>query len=125
MIKAIILPVFPANARTSAKFRTPARYTNTGETDISGFLLMQVEYYNGTDWVLDLVVINDTSPRVINRSCELGLDTLFNGLMSVGDLGFGDGMYRVYAAFCDADGEVLMAGESKLEDWWCFEVDLI
>jgi len=115
------------NVSNVFKFYTglQSKISNTGETDIKGLLLMQVDYWNGSDWVKDLVVINDSSPRIINKSSELGLDTVFNGLLSTGDLGFGDGTYRVYACFCDPDGEVLVVDETMLEAWWSFELDMV
>jgi len=54
----------------------------------------------------------------------LALDIIFNGLVSTDDLTHGDGTYRVYAAFRDPDGDVLVCDdESLLEAWWEFEVD--
>ena len=73
----------------------------------------------------DQVVIDDTTPRVLNASGVLGLDTVFNGLLDTGDLHYGDGEYRVYAALCDPYGDVLVTGDSALEAWWTFELDLV
>ena len=101
-----------------------SKISNTGSTNLSGYLLMQVEFLNGSNWTLDQVVIDDMSPRTINSSSELGLDTLFNGLICTGDLGFGDGVYRVYAAFRDPDGEVLVVDDALLEARWSFELDM-
>jgi hypothetical protein len=104
---------------------TQSKLVNTGTTDIKGYLLMQVEYWNGTSWITDQVVIDDASPRTLNASGVLGLDTVFNGLLDMGDLSYGDGEYRVYAALCDSYGEVLVTGDSALEAWWTFELDLV
>lgn len=104
---------------------TQSKLVNTGETAFRGYLLMQAEYWNGTSWITDQIVIDDVSPRVLNASGVLGLDTVFNGLLDTGELHYGDGSYRMYAAFCDPDGEVLVANDSKLESWWTFELDLI
>jgi len=55
----------------------------------------------------------------------LALDTIFNGLVNTSNLSeFGDGTYRVYAAFRDPDGDVLVCDdETVLEAWYEFEVD--
>jgi len=103
-----------------------SKIVNTGSTNISGYLLMQIHFYNTstTSWVVDLDVINETSPRIINISQQLGLDTIFNGLVNTNDLSYGDGTYRVYAAFRDPDGDVLVCDdETALEAWWKFEVE--
>lgn len=74
--------------------------------------------------MFDTGVIDDATPRTIESSEELSLDTIFNGLVSTGDLNNEDGTYRVYAAFRDPDEDVLMVDDSKkLETWWTFEVD--
>ena len=91
---------------------------NTGSTIISGFLLIQVQYYNTTleSWVVANDTINETNMRTINSSEMLGLDTFFNGnvnssyLLSL----FGNGTYRVYAAFRDPDGNVLVCDDDSL-----------
>jgi hypothetical protein len=55
----------------------------------------------------------------------LGLDTVFNGLVSTGDLSNGNGTYRVYAAFCSPGGSVLVTDdEIVLAAWYEFEVNL-
>ncbi len=54
----------------------------------------------------------------------MALDIIFNGLVSTDDLTHGDGTYRVYAAFRDPDGDVLICDdETVLEAWYEFEVD--
>ncbi|PNX47480.1 MAG: hypothetical protein BV459_04355, partial [Thermoplasmata archaeon M11B2D] len=73
-----------------------SKIENTGETDISGYLLMQVQYYNETteNWIVDNDTVNETTPRIINSSCQLGLDTIFNGQVRASDLAHGTGTYR-------------------------------
>ena len=64
-------------------------------------------------------LVQKTSPRTINISEQLALDIIFNGLVSTDDLTHGDGTYRVYAAFRDPDGDVLVFDdESLLVAWW-------
>jgi len=105
-----------------------SKIVNTGSTNFSGYLLIQVQYSapGGPEgnWVVDNDTINETAPRTINAGCQLGLDTIFNGLVSTDDLTHGDGTYRVYAAFRDPDGNVLFCDdETLLEACWEFEVD--
>ncbi|VVB59908.1 Uncharacterised protein [uncultured archaeon] len=97
---------------------------NTGSTNISGFLLIQLQYYNTsqTAWVVDFDAICDF--RVINTSETLGLDTVFNNLVNSDDLSYGNGLYRVYAALVSPDGEVLVGdGGVRLEASYEFEVE--
>jgi hypothetical protein len=103
-----------------------SKIVNSGGTNLSGYLLIQVQYYNETseNWVVDNDTINETTPRTINASDTLALDLIFNGLVNTSDLTNGDGTYRVYAAFRDPNGDVLICNdESLLETWYEFEVD--
>jgi len=101
-----------------------SKIVNSGDTDFSGYLLIQVQYNNSGTWVVDNDTINETTPRTINASDTLALDLIFNGLVNTSDLTNGDGTYRVYAAFRDPDGDVLICDdESLLEAWYEFEVD--
>jgi hypothetical protein len=91
-----------------------SKIKNTGSTDISGYLLMQVHFYNETteSWVVVDDTINETTTRTINASAQLGLDTIFNDLVDTSNLsGFGNGTYRIYAAFWDPDGNVLVCDD--------------
>jgi hypothetical protein len=93
-----------------------SKIKNSGSTDIKGYLSMQVHFYNNSSstWEVALDTINETSPRTINASGQLGLDTIFNGLVNTSNLsGFGNGTYRVYAAFRDPVGNVLKASSSS------------
>jgi len=101
-----------------------SKLVNTGSTNLSGFLLIQLQYYNTSqaEWVDDFDVVYDF--RVINTSETLGLDTLFNDLVNSDDLSYGDGLYRVYTAFVDPFGEVLICdGGAKLEAVYEFEIE--
>jgi len=87
-----------------------SKIKNTGSTDIKGYLLIQVHYYNETseDWVVVDDIINETTPRTINSSEQFGLDTVFNGLVNTQNLSsFGNGTYCIYAAFRDPEGSIL------------------
>ena len=87
---------------------------NNGVTNFSGYLLMQIQYYDSGDWVLDYEVINESSTRTIAIGGQLGLDTIFNDLISTDDLSNGNGLYHVYAAFRDPNGNILI-GDDEAE----------
>ena len=112
-----------------------SKIVNTGSADISGYLLIQVHYYNTSisNWTVADDTINETSMRTLagtggygnNSSSVLGLDTLFNGLVNTSSLldSFGNGTYRVYVAFRDPDGDVLICDdESLLETTYQFTI---
>jgi hypothetical protein len=108
-----------------------SKIKNTGSTDIKGYLLMQIHYWNETSetWIVDDDTINESTSRIVTSGSEFGLDTVFNGEVwtggeTSGDLSFGYGTYRVYACFCDSDGNVLVCDdESLLESWYEFEFE--
>jgi len=100
-----------------------SKIENTGETNISGYLLMQVQYYNETseNWILDIEVVNQSITQRINVSEQLGLDKFFNGEVQTNDLTYGDGTYRVYTAFRDPEGNILRTDDDiDLVSWWQF-----
>ena len=102
-----------------------SKIKNNGSTNISGYLLIQVQFYTGTKWVVADDTVNETTPRIINAGDQLGLDTIFNGKVETQNLlaGCGNGTYRVYAAFRDPDGNVLVCDdESLMEDSYEFTV---
>jgi hypothetical protein len=108
-----------------------SKIVNTGSHSFKGYLLMQVQFYNTTtgNWTVADDTINETSPRIINYNgtsdAILALDTIFNGNVSSSDLldSFGDGTYRIYAAFRDPDGDVLVCDdESLLETTYEFSI---
>jgi hypothetical protein len=104
-------------------YRNQSKIKNAGSTDIQGYLLIQVHYYDShhEEWVVDSDVINETSPRTISSGNQLALDTIFNGLLRVSDLTFGTGTYRVYTAFRDPEGNILRTNDAvDLEAWWEF-----
>ena len=103
-----------------------SKIENTGSTNISGYLLMHVQFWNETigEWVVDDDTVNETTPRVINSSDQLALDTIFNVcLVNTNDLSYGNGTYRVYAAFRDPDGNILKCDdETELVATYEFDV---
>ena len=93
--------------------------------NFSGFLLIEVDFLEGEDWVLDTVVVDETNMSTVTVGGCLGLDTVFNGLVSTDDLSHGSGAYRVYAAFRDPDGDVLVCDDdSLLEATYEFTVNI-
>ncbi len=95
-------------------FNNQSKINNTGSTDIKGYLLIQVQFYkSGTGWIVDNDTVHETTPRTITASHQFGLDTVFNGKIKRNDLKNGNGMYRIYAAFRDPDGNILVGSDLK------------
>jgi len=104
-------------------YRNQSKIKNIGSTDIKGYLLIQVQFYNTSEdkWVLDNDTVNEVSARTINTGEQLALDTIFNGHVRASDLTHGTGTYRVYAAIRDPEGNILKTNTgSELEAWWQF-----
>jgi hypothetical protein len=104
-------------------YRNQSKIKNTGTTDIKGYLLIQVQFYNTSrgKWLLDNGFVNETSPRTIASGSQLALDTIFNGNIRASDLQHGAGTYCIYTAFRDPEGNILKANNGKeLAAWWQF-----
>jgi len=107
------------NISSVYKFYTgcQSKIVNSGSTNISGYLVMQVQIWNSTDeeWIIADDTIRDASPRTINSGDTLGLDTIFNGNVSTNYLlyYYGNGTYRVYVSFCDSDDNVLVCDDDS------------
>jgi hypothetical protein len=104
-------------------YRNQSKIKNTGSTNIKGYLLIQVQFYNTSQskWLVDNDTINETSARTITSGSQLELDTVFNGKIRASNLQHGTGTYRVYAAFRDPDGNILRTNDDvDLEAWWQF-----
>jgi len=104
-------------------WQTQSKIKNTGSTNIKGYLLIQIQFYNTglSSWVVDNDTVNETSPRTITSGSQLGLDTVFNGHIRASDLTHGNGRYRIYAAFRDPDGNVLRTCAGvELKAYWEF-----
>jgi parallel beta-helix repeat protein len=109
-------------------YRNQSKIKNTGSTDISGYLLMQIHYYNSSQqiWDVDYTVIKESTPRIINSSEQLALDLIFNDLVNTWNLSNRNGTYRVYAAFRDPNGYVLRCDDdSYLEASYDFQVSFV
>jgi hypothetical protein len=104
-------------------YRNQSKIKNTGSTDIKGYLLIQVQFYNTSQskWLVDNDTVNETASRTINSGSQLGLDTIFNGRIRASNLQHGTDNYRVYAAFRDPGGNILKTNSgSELKAWWQF-----
>jgi len=103
-----------------------SKIENTGSTNFTGYLLMQIEYYNtsSSTWVLEQEVLNETTLRTINGSDVLALDTIFNPYnVSTSSFTNGDGTYRIYVAFRNPDGNILVTdNETELMATYEFTV---
>jgi hypothetical protein len=95
-------------------YRNQSKIKNTGSTDIMGYLLIQVLYYNTSQskWLVEDDTINETTPRTITSGNQLALDTVFNGLLQASDLTHGTSVsYGVYTTFRDPDGNILKTND--------------
>ena len=103
-----------------------SKIKNTGSTNISGYLCIQIHYYNTTsqNWTIIGDPVNETTLRTITNGGQFGLDTVFNGIVNTQDLSdIGNGTYRVYAAIRDLIGNVLVVDdETKLEATYEFTI---
>jgi hypothetical protein len=99
-----------------------SKISNLGSTSFKGYLLIQVKYFDDTmepaSWIVANNTVVEDIARVIGVSEQFGLDTVFNDIVNTTDLldSYGEGLYRVYAAFRDPDGDVLVCdNDSMLE----------
>jgi hypothetical protein len=103
-----------------------SKIVNTGSTDIQGYLLIQVQYYNSSNntWIMADDTVNESFPRTIEAGGVLALDSLFNGKVNTSNLSsFGNGTYRIYAVFRDHDYNVLVCDdESELIATYEFKI---
>jgi hypothetical protein len=99
-----------------------SKIVNTGNHDISAYVLISIEFYNATssEWILDHDVL--FTYVTINKDEELGLDTLFNGLVNTSYLSFGSGTYRVNVSLMDPYFNILVCGDNELVATYEFEV---
>jgi hypothetical protein len=105
------------------EYSNQSKIKNTGSTNITGYLLMQVQYLEDKEWMVDHNTVDEASPRTIPVGDQLALDEIFNGLVNTDDLTYGSGTYRVYAAFRGPEGDVLVCDDdSLLEAWYEFTV---
>jgi len=102
--------------KLSIFYRNQSKIKNVGSTDIKGYLKIQVQYYCDAinQWIVDHTTVAEDTPRTINADEYLALDGIFNGKVNSSNLIFWNGTYRVYAALCDPDGNVLRSNDGTL-----------
>jgi hypothetical protein len=113
-INSFEYPLTGHQPRLVIAYRNQSKIKDNGSTNIKGYLLIQVQYLYENNWITVEDVINETSPRTITVGNQLPLDTIFNGLMDTSDLRFGNGTYRVYAAFRDPNGDALICNDNQI-----------
>jgi len=101
-----------------------SKIKNTGSTDIKGYLLFEVHFYNETseEWEMHLTH-REPVPRTIKSGEQLGLDTVFNGNLSTSELSIGNGTYRIYTALMGDEWNILkIDNDTELIATYEFEV---
>lgn len=90
-------------------YRNQSKIKNTGISDIKGYLLIQVQQFDSRSGTWKTVddTIDEQTPRTITHGNQLALDSIFNGRVNTHFLP-GSGLYRVYAAFQDPLGNILV-----------------
>jgi hypothetical protein len=105
---------------------------NTGTESLSGFLVMKVMRLNGSLEVCACenasTIVDDLAagtPRAIGGNTVLALDTIWNAApWSTGSSK--DGMYAVYVAFTDAQGDIIYGGnDTELEASDEFSIEVV
>jgi len=96
---------------------------NTGSTNIKGYLQIRIDYNNSGSWILEDNTIDENTPRTINSGDHLKLDVIFNDIVNTSvNLSHGTGMYRVYVALRDPDGNVLKNDDgSDISAYYVFQ----
>ncbi|MDD5417160.1 MAG: hypothetical protein PHU12_04255, partial [Candidatus Aenigmarchaeota archaeon] len=90
-----------------------SKVQNNGTYNISFYLLMKTQRFNAGSWVDEDIVVNDSASstlRTVNTSSLLKLDAgIWNAAAyNSSNLSGGDGIYRVYVALQDTNGNVLV-----------------
>ncbi|UCF13476.1 MAG: hypothetical protein JSW06_04255 [Thermoplasmatales archaeon] len=91
-----------------------SKIENTGSTNFSGYLKIQIRYYSECFNItaVDNTIIEETTPRTINATEQLALDTIMNGLVNSSNLTYGNGTYHIFVSFTDPDGNVLVCNNN-------------
>lgn len=94
---------------TLTPFENQSRLDNNGTTNASCYLQMKTQFWNGSTWIDDDIVVKDSTPRVYAPSEFEKLDASWNPTnYSTSNLSNGAGTYRVYAACLDNESNLLM-----------------
>jgi len=87
-----------------------SKIRNDGVTNVSVYLLMKVQYWNGTDWLDESIIYDSLTPIRIQPGIynQLKLSDFWNpNAWDVSSNVHGSGTYRVYVAVTDENGVVL------------------
>jgi hypothetical protein len=87
-----------------------SKIRNDGTTNASVYLLMKIQYWNGSEWLDEATIHNDALPRRIEPGInnQLKLDAIWNpNAWNTSTNIHGSGTYRVWAAVTDEDEVVL------------------
>ncbi len=88
-----------------------SKVRNDGITNVSVYLLMKIQFFNGSEWLDEEIIKDDSSPRVIEQgvSNQLKLDAIWNpNAWNVSSSSYGLGTYRAYVAVTDENNVVLV-----------------
>ena len=88
-----------------------------GAAETSLYLLMNVEYWAGSQWALEINIMNDTTARYLAPNAALDIASVWNATgWNVSTRTHGEGTYRVYAAITNAtDGLLYNRSGNALE----------
>jgi len=103
----------------SCSEQTQSKIQSESSCNISGYLLMRLDYNDSGSWYTVEEVINETAPRTINASEYLKLDSIWNDHITVDNLTNGSGMYRIYVAFRNSDWSVMQNEDSSYVEGYC------
>lgn len=94
-----------------------SKIRNDETTNTSIYLLMKVQFWNGSDWLDEAVIQNDNGPRRVQpgENNQLKLDSIWNPFAWDTDTNtYGSGMYRAYIAATD-DNDVILKNKDGSE----------
>ena len=73
--------------------------TNVGATNFSAYLLMQVQFFNGSSWNVVNTTVNETTIRAINISNTVNLTQIWLNASPWNTTNSSNGTYRIYVEF--------------------------
>lgn len=97
---------------------------NTGEVNITGYLLLKVQKPEGSSWVDEEIIVDDFAsgqPRAVRAGTHLALDTIWRDAGAYVTQGVGT--FRAYAELQDSDGNAIITWDgNELSGAWEFSV---
>jgi len=100
---------------------TESKIINNGESNVSIYLLMKIQYYNGSGFVDEAIIQNDTSPRTVNINQTLKLDAIWNP-NAWNTSNNGNGTYRVWVAATDENDNLLAYNQTEIVAMYNFTI---